>query len=290
VKAFVDWVLAQRLRLVIVAIVAAPLLPVVSAALIALDTARRGVTQGAVSGVLGLCGLLLLALLSRADLAMFAVIGTVCMGLGVAVGALIRRAGNLAFALQGALLACFVLVALNALLGAEPGVTFAPVLRELEQMVRAQGGTDAEVAEVSTRLAQMLPAAASFMSIVGALLLAYWWWTLTAEERRFAAEFRRLRLGRWLGAAATLVVALGLVFAAELVQNLVPLALFGFLLQGLAVVHAWAHARRWHPGLLVLLYLLLFLPPLTVLVVLPLSIVGLVDNWVNLRTQLRSAA
>jgi len=38
------------------------------------------------------------------------------------------------------------------------------------------------------------------------------------------------------------------------------------------------------------MYLLLLLPPLTVLVMLPLSIVGLVDNWLNLRTQLRSEA
>jgi hypothetical protein len=122
------------------------------------------------------------------------------------------------------------------------------------------------------------------------LLLGYWWWTLAAGELRFAAEFRRLKLGRWLGAVATVIVALGLVFSAPLVQNLTPLAWLGFLFQGLAVVHAWAHARRWHPGLLVLMYLLLMLPPLTVLVMLPLSIVGLVDNWLNLRTQLRSEA
>jgi len=290
VKAFVDWLLAQRQRLVIVAVVAAPLLPIVSAALIALETARRGVPAGLVSAVAAVGGLALLAVLSRTDLAMFAAIGTVSMGSGVIVGALLQRAGNLAFAFQATVLACYVLVAAFGLLGPDPQALFAPVLREFEVVLRAPEYTDAEVAEVMGQLALLLPAVTVFSSLVGALLLGYWWYTLASGERRFAAEFRRLKLGRWLGAVATVSVALGLVFSAPLVQNLTPLAWLAFLFQGLAVVHAWAHARRWHPGLLVLLYLLLMLPPLTVLVMLPLSIVGLVDNWLNLRTQLRSEA
>ncbi len=52
----IDWLLAQRQRLVIVAIVAAPLLPILTAALLAFDTARRGVAQGVVSALFGLAG------------------------------------------------------------------------------------------------------------------------------------------------------------------------------------------------------------------------------------------
>lgn len=289
-KAFVDWLLAQRRRLVIVAVVAAPLFPVVSAALIALETSRRGVRPGLVSAVAAVGGLCLLAVLSRTDFAMFATIGIVTMGSGVVVGALLRRVGNLAFAFQIVLLVCFVVVVAFGLLGPDPQVLFGPVLRELEVVLRAPDYTDAEVAEVAGQLALLMPAVMVFSSLVGALLLGYWWSTLASGESRFAAEFRQLKLGRWLGAAATVIVVLGLVFSAPLVQTLTPLAWFGFLLQGLAVVHAWAHVRRWHPGLLVLLYLVLLLPPLTVLVMLPLSIVGLVDNWLNLRTQLRSEA
>jgi hypothetical protein len=290
VKAFVDWLLAQRPRLVIVAVVAAPLLPVVSAALIALETARRGVRPGLVSAVAAVAGLCVLAVLSRTDLAMFATIGTVTMGSGLVVGALLRRVGNLSFAFQIVLLLCFVAVLAFGLIGPDPQVLFGPVLREFEVVLRAPDYTEAEVAQVTAQLALLMPAVTVFSSLVGTLLLGYWWWSLATGEPRFAAEFRQLKLGRWLGAAATVIVALGLVFSAALVQNLTPLAWLGFLLQGLAVVHAWAHVRRWHPGLLVLLYLVLVLPPLTVLVMLPLSIVGLVDNWLNLRTQLRSEA
>ena len=58
--------------------------------------------------------------------------------------------------------------------------------------------------------------------------------------------------------------------------------------EGVAVLHAWAHAKRWRPGLLAPLYLLLLMPPLNVLVVLPLSMVGLVDQWFDLRASLRA--
>ena len=40
-NAFIDWVLAQRVRPILLAVVAAPLLQPVAAALIALETTRR---------------------------------------------------------------------------------------------------------------------------------------------------------------------------------------------------------------------------------------------------------
>ncbi len=120
----------------------------------------------------------------------------------------------------------------------------------------------------------------------GTLFLAYWWCTVAEGQPRFAVEFRQLKLGRWLGSTATLVVVLGLVFDAPLVQNLRAMAVFGFLFQGLAVTHAWVHAKQWHSALLVVFYVLLVLPPVTIAV----TVVGLVDNWLDLRKPMRSAA
>ncbi len=289
-KAFTDWLLAQRQRLVIVAIVATPLLPVVSAALLALETIRRGPLQGLVSAAFGVAGLSLLAALSRTGVVTFALIGVASMGAGVAVGALIRWAGNLVFAFQAVWLVCFVLVAVLGLVGPDPAVVFAPVLKEFEAMVQAPPGSEADVAELTARLAAMLPAVTLFSSLVGALLLSYWWWSVASGQKQFGAEFRRLKLGRWLGSVATLVVLLALVFGAPVVQNLLPMALFGFMFQGLAVMHAWAHAKQWHPALLGLVYVLLVVPPLTVAVMVPLGVIGMVDTWLDLRKPVRSAA
>src|SRR5690606_33794063 len=108
-------------------------------------------------------------------------------------------------------------------------------------------------------------------------------------EPRFGKEFRRLELGRLLGMTASVIVTLSLVTEAALVQNLSSLALFSFLFQGLAVMHAWAHARRWHPAYIAPVYVALATPtPLIVAAVLGLSAVGLIDNWFNLRAPLQA--
>src|SRR5262249_30190334 len=145
-----------------------------------------------------------------------------------------------------------------------------------------------EIDYIEQRSVAVFLATAVFTQTVGALLLGYWWSLLAAGQRRFAEEFRWLRLGRSLGAVSTLVIGLALVFDWELVQNLWPLALLGFLLQGVAVLHAWGHARGWNPSLMAPLYVLLVLPPFNVLAVLPISIVGFVDSWFDLRASLRS--
>jgi uncharacterized protein YybS (DUF2232 family) len=142
------------------------------------------------------------------------------------------------------------------------------------------------VDEVLVRLAQELPASMLMLVFVGTLLITYWWSSVASGQPRCGAEFRQLKLGRWLGSTATVVLALGLVFGAPLVQTLLPMALLGFLVQGFAVAHAWVHAKQWNPALLGVLYVLLVLPPVTVAV----TVVGLVDNWLDLRKPTRSAA
>jgi uncharacterized protein YybS (DUF2232 family) len=96
-------------------------------------------------------------------------------------------------------------------------------------------------------------------------------------------------MGRVLGVPALVLISIGLVLDTPLVQNLTPLVLFAFLFQGLAVMHAWAHAKKWHPLLVGLIYLL-FVTPLTGVTILGLSVVGLLDNVFNLRSPLRAQA
>ena len=126
-----------------------------------------------------------------------------------------------------------------------------------------------------------------FWQLVGTLLLGYWWFLLATRQRRFGLEFRKLgarpraRRDRDRRVRAHASVRTSSWF------KIAPLALLGFVLQGVSVVHAWAHARHWPPGLVVPLYVLLLVPALNVLVVLPLSVVGVVDNWFDLRAWIR---
>lgn len=285
-KVFVDWVLARLTRSIIVAVVAAPLLSIFSAALIALETARRGTTRGAVAGAGTIGGLVVLAALSRTDVSLFAAVGAVCAVCGVTAGALIRRAGNLGLAYQAAVLICLGLVLLIGVLGIDARLYFAPAIEELVTLLPSEMPAE-QVAFVQQRSAALLLATAVFLQMIGTLLLAYWWALLAAGQQRFGDEFRQLKLGRVLGAVSTVLIALGLVFDVELVQNLTPLALLGFLLQGIAVLNAWVHARHWHPALMVPVYLLLLLPGVNVLLGLPISMMGLIDQWFDLRAPLR---
>jgi hypothetical protein len=286
VKALVEWVLARRTRLVLLAVVTAPLLSVVSAALIALETARRGTLAGGVAGAGVVAGLALLAGASRADMGVLLAVGLVCAVGGLAAGGLIKRAGNFVLAFQAAMLLCLGLVVLMSVLRVDARLFLEPTLRELVALLPA--GTPADEVElVKQRTAGLLLGTLVFLQVVGSVLLGYWWMTVAAGQRRFGHEFRQLRLGRVLGTVATALIASGLVFDVQLVQNLTPLALLGFLLQGIAVLHAWAHWKRWPPGLMAPLYLLLLMPGLNVAIVLPISMVGLVDQWFDLRAKLR---
>jgi hypothetical protein len=194
------------------------------------------------------------------------------------------------------MLIAMVAVAAIELLGVDVRSFFAPSVQEVVALLRTNEAPPEEIVFIEEWGPALALASAVFSQAVGALFLAYWWSLIAARQRRFGQEFRRLALGRILGVIATAVIvlglatALGLVSRVELVQNLLPLALLGFLLQGVAVVHAWAHARRWPPGLVAPLYVLLLMPAVNVLVVLPLSLVGVVDNWFDLRALMRPQA
>lgn len=282
-KAFVDWVLAQRQRPVILGVVAASLLPIVTAALLALETAKRGPLQGALSAAIGIAALQLLGLIvPQGDVAMFATMGLLSFGTGVVVGELMRRAGNLAFAFQAVALLCFATVFAIVAFGPDTKTLFEPVVRDLAAFLREGGMAEEEITLVVDRAGATLLAPAVFGLFVTPLLIGYWWFTLASGPRRFGAEFRALTLGRWLGGLATVLIALGLVFDTQLVQNLRSLAVFAFLFQGLAVLHAAAHAKHWHVAVLAAVYVLMVVP----VVPLALTAVGLIDNWFNLRGRL----
>ena len=287
-KVIIDWVLAQRLRLVVVAIIAALLVQIVAAALLCVETARRGVNAGLLSAALGFAAVLLIgAAVARDDLAVFAVIGAISFGPGVVLGALVRRGGNLVFAFQAVVLLSIAIVAALTVFGPDPYELMQSTIKDIVEMLRTSGVAEEQLPIITERDGVLLFVGGVFSQLVGPLLLGYWWLTLAAGQRRFGAEFRALTLGRFVGALATVLIVLGLVLKSELVQNLTPLAWMGFLFQGLAVVHSLAFARRWHPALLAPLYVLMVLPPLSGIVGSALSAVGLVDNWFNVRARMR---
>ncbi len=285
-KSVVDWVLARPYRLILLAAVFAPLLQIVSAGLIALETAKRGAARGLLAAAAATAGVLGIALAAGSGVGVIGGIAGGSLAAGLVLG-LLLRAGGLRLAFQGTvLLALVAVLVLSIAVG--PEHLIAPVLERLAEMLKANGATAEQLATFrkAAPLVLGLMAAAALADLLAALFLAEWWLGLADGDRRFGGEFRSLKLGRVLGVPATVLVAVGLVLDAPLVQNLTPLALFGFLFQGLSVMHAWIYAKQWHPGFVVPVYVLLF-SPLVGFVILVLGGVGLLDNWVDLRAPLR---
>lgn len=280
---FASWVLARRYRPIVLAVAFAPLLPMLTVALQALDTAHRGTVQGVSSAMLGLAGIMGLAFVLGQNVPLLAGIGGLSLAAGIGIGALLRRGASATLTFQSILLACSVAVGGFTLFGSD--AVFAPVVNELADVWREHGASDEQL----KLLREMLPGvvvALGFVQLVAAGLLSLWWSNLAARRPgTVGTQFRALKLGRILGVPATIVMGLGLVLDIPLIQNLSPLALLGFGFQGLAVLHAWAHARGWKAAVIAPAYVLLVTPLLGV-VLLTLGAVGLVDNWFNLRAPL----
>ena len=275
----------------LVAIALTPILPVVTTALITLETIRRGATQGALSATAGITGVLVFGVLSSADLYVMAMLSAITFLAGVLLGSMVRWAGSLTLAFQGILLLCVIVVLAALFIWPDPSALIGAAVNELVEIFRSSGATEEQLDLVRSwnRLFFGIVVTALFSQLAAALLLGVWWNCFDGLEGQFGEEFRALRLGRVLGIPATLLMASSLIVDATLIQNLFPLALFGFWFQGLAVSHAWAKAKQWHPAVLVVAYLLL-VTPFTGLIILAMGSIGLVDNWIDLRAPIYRAA
>lgn len=288
---WVQWLLSRRYRLVVLAGVLAPVpvLVFVASALMTLETLYRGPRNGVLSAAVATAVTIPLAwALGVGPTGMALEAGAVLFA-GVGLGALLRRTGSLALTYQGVGLICAIGALLAALLWPEPGAWAIAILERLAELARAGGATEERASSLVETWGPYftgLMVAGIFLHLMAALLLGSWWASKTQEESRFGPQFRQLRLGRLLGVPATLFMASSLAMDGPIVRNLFPLALFAFWFQGIAVVHAWARAKRWSSGFLVPMYVLLIMPITAAVAILLLASVGLVDNWIELRRPL----
>jgi hypothetical protein len=281
-------VLSQRYWLVLAAIVFSPL-PAVASALMVLNTLHRGAREGLLMALAASAGLALLAVATGGQWREVAVVGGAMMFAGALAGALLRWGGLLVLAFQGTVLASALIAAALTLLGPEPEVLSRALAERFTALMWGDGATPEQIALIDS-WRPLLPGitfAATFAQLAGALFLGYWAFGFARAEAHFGAEFRALRLGRVLGIPAMLVVGIGFFVGTPLVQNLAPIALFAFLFQGIAVMHAWVHARRWNAAWLWPVYILL-VTPWAVIPFGGLSAIGLLDNIFALRPRLES--
>lgn len=204
----------------------------------------------------------------------------------------LEKSRSLSFAFQALTVAsCLLVLGIHGLLG-DPVRALAPVIAELEPMLRQSAetlsrlGIQSSPEEIGAATARMAWATLGWMMLLHAFVAqcaGLWGYARLRQPGLFGREFRSLRLGQFI--AWTLVVA----FAASLVaqrfagQGLQPVddVLFvlaaAFLVQALAVVHGLRELQVIGAVPVALAYVAVILVPMA------LVAVGFADTWVRFR-------
>ncbi|MFT5663772.1 MAG: hypothetical protein ACI9YO_003267 [Gammaproteobacteria bacterium] len=121
---------------------------------------------------------------------------------------------------------------------------------------------------------------AMYLLFIGILLMARSMQSRLADSDGFSTEFRAISFGKRIGLVAVVLLAFSLWVDQAWISSIALLLMTAFLFQGIAVVHTKV-SRSKRPRLLnTLFYMLLFIFPQAVVIT---ALVGLLDNWLDLR-------
>lgn len=123
------------------------------------------------------------------------------------------------------------------------------------------------------------------------LLLARWWQAVLYNPGGFAKEFRQLRFGIVPANIALVISIFAIASTNEMVLNLFFIVLVLMMFQGLAVIHSLVAKCKMNPSLLIGVYLImLFTLQHGAIGLLLVALIGLLDNWLNIRFRLCAKA
>lgn len=265
-----------------------PLIGLISSAVVALVTLRKGPAEGLVVGAFAALASGLLA---------FAALGSPVPALGFALAlwlpvwvlaVVLRHTRSLDLTVQLASVFGLLIVVAIRIQAADPAVYWAELLEPVRENLVAGGVVDAALSEqVMAQLSLWMTgafAATFYFQLLLALFIGRWWQALLYNPGGFGGEFRAFRVRAVVGylALALLVLVLvldGAMWVTELSMLLAPV----LFLQGVAVVHGIVHVRSANRGWLAGFYaFLLFLMPHAEILV---AGIGLADVWVDLRAR-----
>ena len=119
------------------------------------------------------------------------------------------------------------------------------------------------------------------------LLLARWWQALLYNPGGFTQEYRQLRFGAVAANVALVITVFAITTSNEMALNLFFIAIVLMMFQGLAVIHNLVAKCKLNSSLLIGVYLfMLFTLQHGAIGLLVIALIGLLDNWLNLRFRL----
>lgn len=296
--AFLQWMISNPFRAfvaaglaAIFALVALPMAAWLPAGVIVLGLLAGG-SPVAVAAIAGAGFVLVWAFSSTFGPGPALVVAVAALAPSVLAALLLEKSRSLGFVFQALTVAsCLLVLAIHGLLG-DPVRALAPVIAELEPMLRrtaetlSQMGIESSPEEIGVATARVAWATLGWMVLLHAFLAqcaALWGLGRLREPGLLGREFRRLKLGRFIG------ILLAVAFLASLAQHrfasggwqAVDDVLFvlaaAFLVQALAVVHGLRELQVIGPVPVVLAYVAVILVPMA------LVGIGFADTWVRFR-------
>ena len=287
---FAQWVVQRPYRPALIAAALASIPPLwpVSAGAVVLTTLQGGARQGIVTAagatlIAGVYWAMLGNALVAAELALLVLLP------GVGLARTLRATGTLSACVQLASGVALLAVVAWFVLAPDPVGAWARALDAAfaDQLAGTPEGEQllAEAPKVMTGMAVLVML---LISLVG-LLIGMAWHAAVSSPGAFGDAFRRLSIGRTAALVALAIAIVAVSGRSLMATNLLMVLMVPLALQGLAVLHGVANVRGWtNTGLLwTAIYAGLVLVWYAMVPV--VAVVGLLDNWLDIRGRSRRA-
>lgn len=269
-----------------------PPLTILSSAIVALVTLRKGRAEGfVVIAVATIAGVVLGEL--SAGIPYYAVTYFLIQWLPIWLAAiLLRETGNPLRALSLLAFIGAAIVVLFYLFVESPAAEWTAILKTVLEPVVEMGsevdqGILLENLEIVSHYMSGIVVMSSLASLALALFLGRWWQANLYNPGGFGQEFLALRMPKNITIFTLVVIVfslLGLGFLSELAGNIALPMLVLYLITGVSVLHLLLSTSKARRFLLMGMYLMLFIIPH---ILPPIILVGFADTWLDLRKYIR---
>lgn len=261
-----------------------PLLGWIALVIVALICMRKGPTHGlAVLVAACLPSIIMLAMGWHGSMLQVVYFALTCFV--VWLMAILLRATNWAATLQ--ITAGLGVLAVLALHGVYPEIAkqMQAYLAQTLSKANVASAQQQELIELWSQSAVHLFVASTLAFSTLWLALARWWQSMLFNPGKLKTELHNIRLNKYLGIIAVVMLALLLILEAQWLRDIVPVILLPFSIAGLSLFHSYCAAHKIHVAWLVAFYVLLVL--LMGVVSSFLAVAAIVDSWFDIRSRWR---
>ncbi|HIO97607.1 MAG TPA: DUF2232 domain-containing protein [Leucothrix sp.] len=273
-----------------------PPMIVFSNAAIALITLRKGWQQGVAFTLLATLTLVLISVILQQSAGSGVIAGLINwlpMVLLASALAMTKSWGKtllliLAFSAIGVLL--FHLIHPDASAYWKPMLEqMKPFLLKMQQANQTSGNIGKSLDETINNAANWMTgtfaAALAIISILS-LIIARNWQARLYNPGGFGEEFRQIRIGKQASIALVVAIVIAVLSGNQLIVELIMVGIAIFLFQGLSLAHAMVKKRGMNTRWLIGLYILMFLLPIEMIVL--LATFGIIDNFADFRAKIKA--